>query len=102
MLIDGEFRPLYDNTMKTEGSWLKYLLESGLVIAPVIVALFGGPIADAIDDKFRWIFFIPGLLMILMNSVLVLVFLNLMPGIKVPPPKSPHDSDLYEQETYLP
>ena len=88
--------------MKNDGSWIKYFLENSLVIAPVIVALLGGPIAHLINEEFRWIFFIPGIIMIIMNWVLLLSFLNLMPGVKLPPPKSRTDAELYEQETYIP
>jgi len=81
-IADVEFARVYEKlrsqtkTQTKNKQILEYILELGLVIAPVTVALLGGPVAYAFNGQFKWIFFIVGCVLIIFSFFVSLIFFD--------------------------
>jgi len=83
-LTQNEMQPIFEKMRRGDHKrYIEYVMELANVIAPVIVSLFGGPMVYAFDGEFKYLFLLTGVLQLVADMVVLLMFCNVLP-LKLP------------------
>lgn len=83
-LMELELQPIMLLLMKSRNggsgkSVFEHLMEMGSVLAPVIVALFAGPVVYFVDGGFKYLFLVSGSVQLCLNILVLFIFAEFMP-----------------------
>merc|ERR1739842_48185 len=74
-LTENELQPMFSNIRESKTkSYFVYFMELANVIAPVAVSLFAGPVVEAFDGEFKYLFLMAGCLQLFFDLLVLLMF----------------------------